>query len=165
MSENEAYDEFIRGVVSGINFASAESGRHPVVRPSPVELIAWVRTWCSSHPDMTMINTVLSYLQEQYTGSPIGVPSPAAPIPAIAAGQAAMQKAAPQFVFVIFQKDVVAADMASFLKSFRVAIDDGPNPDGYYKLRLAEPLPPDQLNAILDAMRGQGKIVGTAVAN
>ena len=177
MSENDIYDEYIRGVVSGINYASAESGRHPVIRPTSVEVITWMRSWCGSHPDTTVINAVLSYLLEKHTGSPIGVPSP--PTPAVAASAAAPQAAVPQavpasaatppaatqFVFVIFQKDIAAADRASFLKDYHVAIDDGPNPDGYYRLRLAEPLAPDQLNAMLDSMRGQAKIVSMAVQN
>lgn len=66
------------------------------------------------------------------------------------------------YISVVFQPTATAADITAFLKSYNVTMDDGPNNDGVYWVRVPEgSVPSDQYGQMIDSMRGQTNIVSS----
>jgi hypothetical protein len=110
------------------------------------------------------------------TASPATAPAQIAsvqPAAAVAAPQPAPNPPAPAqpataptsaFVFVAFRQDISAADMAAFLLAYKVSMVEGPNADGFYTLRLSDPLPSEQVRPVVDSMKSQTRLVNNVVA-
>lgn len=77
----------------------------------------------------------------------------------------AAEQAAPQAVFVIFQQNLSAADLAAFLQAYKVSIAEGPSAEGVYKLRVDASLAGDQLQQMVDSMKSQDNIVSAVSLN
>jgi len=88
----------------------------------------------------------------------------ATPAPGPASDTSPPDASSPMYVFVIFQANVSDADKDAFMKTYNVSIEDGPNQDGYYKLKLANALPPDNFAQMMASMRSQTTVV-SEVAN
>lgn len=77
----------------------------------------------------------------------------------------AAEQAAPQSVFVVFQQNLSAADLAAFLQAYKVSIAEGPSAEGVYKLRVDTSLAGDQLQQMVDSMKSQDNIVSAVSLN
>lgn len=99
-------------------------------------------------------------------------PALAAPAPVVAAANPAITNTEPapaqaqgpapgsvDVVAVIFQKNLPASDMATFLQAYQLTIVEGPDAEGIYKLRLHDPLPADQLQQLIESVKSQTAIV------
>jgi hypothetical protein len=69
------------------------------------------------------------------------------------------------FVFVAFQSNISAADLVAFLQAYKVSIVEGPSAEGYYTVRLPDPLPSDQFQQVVESMKSQTQLVTNVVAN
>jgi hypothetical protein len=63
-------------------------------------------------------------------------------------------------ITVAFLPTVTVADVTTFLQSYHVTLEDGPDADGVYKIRLSDqPLPETRINEVITSMRAQTTIV------
>jgi hypothetical protein len=157
VSENAEYDHWILGFLSATNYRSALDGyAHPDIEATNAEILGWVRNWCQSNPDQTVMAGVVEFIDKRWS---LGATPPQSQPQSSTAAPAPT----PSFVFVEFQPNLASDDITALLRAYQVSIVEGPNASGFYKLQLSSPLPPDQLHQFLESMRTQTNVVKAAV--
>ena len=106
----------------------------------------------------TQTNVVSGVLAQDGTQA-AALSAPTAANPAPAGDTSPPDTSSPMYVFVIFQASASDADKDGFLKTYSVSIEDGPNPDGYYRLKLANALTPDNFGQMVASMKTQTTVV------
>jgi hypothetical protein len=122
---------------------------HPVyVAPAPTYVAPGTTTYVAPRP---------AYVP---TSPAAGGTVPATAAPGVGcAPSAGVDAEVDQFIFVLFQPNASATNTAIFLKSYDLKVADGPNADGFFKLRLSTSLTPDQFSQMIDSMKAQTSVV------
>lgn len=148
---------------------SGQSGNEQQAAQSSDTNVATAPTNVSTTVDTRPAATASSANATALTTS---APALAAPAPVVATTNPAITNTEPapaqaqgpapgsvDVVAVIFQKDLSASDMATFLQAYQLTIVEGPDAEGIYKLRLHDPLPADQLQQLIESVKSQTAVV------